>query len=97
MNYKTLFALCLSLLLIACDSDDALFENPSAQHVYPAPSGKYRVGIMEFDITDYREDKLAPELCDSLRFVCITQANYVQRSTNPTLINGNTKSITYLH
>ncbi|MFH6954891.1 hypothetical protein ACHSBP_17485 [Pseudoalteromonas sp. XMcav1-K] len=68
MNYKTLIALCLSLLLIACDSDDALFDNPSTQHVYPAPSGQYRVGIMEFDITDYREDKLAPELGEQRKF-----------------------------
>ncbi|SFD70648.1 hypothetical protein [Pseudoalteromonas denitrificans] len=61
------------MLLGACDEDSKLAENKSNKevaHVYPAPSGQYKVGFKEYDVFDNSEDNVSP-INDELRKVHI--------------------------
>lgn len=67
-------------------------------HVYPSPSGIYRVGTQEFDLIDYREDTLNP-ISGEMRKLHIKvyyPSDTESEQYENTLMMVDTKSSTYL-
>ncbi|WP_104400802.1 alpha/beta hydrolase family protein [Vibrio penaeicida] len=66
MNVKTAIFLPVFItlpLLTGCNDETVPPVDDTKRvvdHVYPSPSGPYRVGTLDFDLTDYREDTLNP-------------------------------------